>query len=223
MPRPEHQGRPHGLDGERRRATLSTPEAPIVRLRIASLCRSVKGDARTEFVPQDLASEEGRGWLPRDCRLLDLHRRLRQELSATTGPGAWCSSSSYCSSSGPPGGAAPGLRPRSAGRPALRAGAAARGTDRGESAETTEIAAAGPEGPSATCARDSLGWRCPSRTPGPAPLPPSERGRSIDSSRPVLCLCRVPAPNVTAPQPGRRLGARAVCRPRRPATSSATG
>lgn len=59
-----------------------TQEAPIVRLRIASLRRVVKGDLRIEFVQQDLTSYGGLELLRRYFRLLDLHRRIRDAFRA---------------------------------------------------------------------------------------------------------------------------------------------
>jgi len=53
-----------------------------VRLRIASLRRTVKGDLPIEFVQQDLTSYSGLELIRRYFRLLDLHRRVRRAFSA---------------------------------------------------------------------------------------------------------------------------------------------
>jgi hypothetical protein len=53
-----------------------------VRARIASLPRSVRGDFRVECAKHDLASYSGLELLRHYCRLLDLHRRIRQAFSA---------------------------------------------------------------------------------------------------------------------------------------------
>jgi len=53
-----------------------------VRLRIASLPRTVKGDLQMEFVRQDLTSYGGLELLRRYFRLLGLHRRIRQAFHA---------------------------------------------------------------------------------------------------------------------------------------------
>ncbi|WP_447975360.1 IS1380 family transposase [Nitrospira sp. Kam-Ns4a] len=53
-----------------------------MRLRIASLRHTVKGDLRIEFVHQQLTSYSGLELLRRYCALLGLHRRIRQAFSA---------------------------------------------------------------------------------------------------------------------------------------------
>src|SRR6516225_10758793 len=64
--------------GERRHALPLTPEAPLMRLSLASLRRVVKGDLTIQFVPQALTSYGGLELLGRYLRRIDLGARLRQ-------------------------------------------------------------------------------------------------------------------------------------------------
>jgi hypothetical protein len=67
--------------GEGANPTPRTQEAPLMRLKIATLRRVVKADLPIEFVPQQLTSYGGLELLRRHFRLLGLHRRVRQAFS----------------------------------------------------------------------------------------------------------------------------------------------
>src|SRR5437867_13401750 len=63
--------------GGRAHVTPHTPEALLMRLRVASLRREVKGDPGMQFVPQQLTSYSGLELLRRYAQRLGLAGRLR--------------------------------------------------------------------------------------------------------------------------------------------------
>jgi hypothetical protein len=73
------------LKGERANALPHTLEAPLMRFRVASLRRVVKGDLTIEFVPQALTSYCGPELLRRYLRRIALGARLRQAFTGLRG------------------------------------------------------------------------------------------------------------------------------------------
>src|SRR2546428_5951780 len=71
------RGRPH--------VTPHTQEASLMRLRVASLRRMIKGKLHVEFVRQELTSYSGLEVLRRYLRQRELPRRLRAACAATGG------------------------------------------------------------------------------------------------------------------------------------------
>src|SRR5260370_28393624 len=73
------------LKGEQANALPLTLEAPLMRLKIATLRRAVKRDLTIQFVPQQLTSYGGLELLGRYLRQIDLRGRLRQAFPGLRG------------------------------------------------------------------------------------------------------------------------------------------
>ena len=79
------QGPMRGLNGERPHVTPYTQKAPLMRLSVARLRRTVMGHLRIEFVKQDLTSYGGLELLRRYVHRIGLGARLRAACAGLEG------------------------------------------------------------------------------------------------------------------------------------------